>query len=501
MMRQAALLVALLTCSTSGGPAFDAACEIIGPPRRPSPSAGTPDTEAIERSLAAHVQARAAFSRGEYRDALKSWRTALLADQGNAAAWRGIALSSGALGLYDMAESAWQRRLDLAPDDHRAQGIVGESAARAGQLDDALALLCAARGRDVEGEGQDSTMTWRRDLLLMRLLRQANHLDASLELRQALTTGLPAAMAIEPPSNAADAQWRRLLHQAQQMGEGELARLGASARGTMGAAVARVASGTHLARANACGARFHSAELALLAYAGVDASVVLETLHRIESTRPIHLMPDFRSPMTMAEALWRSAVMSSMLGHEEVAMDLLELAYELDPTLAQVLQALSWSLLDQDGSLDRAAGYAIAAMEQDRLIPAHLLTFGRLLLAQRKPESALPVLQQARAQLLKTTPVLREHGGPLEDPETLLLLGDAHARVGQDDEAQAAWRTALNELTGPAGRWRLAESGDLQRREWGLQVVDPEALYDLRFSRLEAQIRSRLAGLMPDSKS
>jgi hypothetical protein len=122
-------------------------------------------------------------------------------------------------------------------------------------------------------------------------------------------------------------------------------------------------------------------------------------------------------------------------------------------------------------------------------------------LEQGNATSALPVLKQARAQRLKVAPVLREHGGPLEDPETLLMLGDAHAHLGQDDDAKAAWTAALGELTGPAGRWRLAESGDMQRREWGLQVIIPAALYDLRFSRLEAQIRSRLAGVMPDSNS
>ncbi|MCH2135026.1 MAG: hypothetical protein MK101_00425 [Phycisphaerales bacterium] len=463
--------------------------------RRPvAPPVATQADRDVDGSMAAHISAQAARSRGDHRGAMAAWRDAVLLDQANAAAWRGIALSSEAMGQRDAAASAWKRRLDLVPDDARAQGVIGERLVLGGEFEPGAALLLNCRGRDYEACLEDSTLAWTRDLLLIGALEELGHLEGASELRAEFSAALPAAAIIDEATDRNDARWLFLMQRAAQVGV---------LRPCVEAAIARAQHaderepdrrGVERARARASAARFFAAALVMQAKMGVDADEVLALLEAGQRDGHIRLSPFIRSETPVSEALWRTGVIALQLRNDQLAHDLLQRALTLAPADGRIHNAIGWLLLERSGPTDTVVEHLEAAVELAPDDPAVLDSIGVLRLRQGKPAEAIPLLMQAREIAAQADPVRDGAGDQVEDPEILTHLGDAHAAAGNQAEARILWTRALEQLTGDIGRWRLARQAPMQRRDWGLEVMRAEDLYDLRFAQLERDLRTRLSG-------
>jgi len=487
-----ASLLTVLVCSTvAAGPALDAVIQNIGAPQ--INTTGPDRTGADERaSVEAHVRARTAYARGDHLQAMLHWRSAVQADPGNAAAWQGLARSAHTLERADTANAAWLRRLQLVPSDLEAMGVVGEAVARTADFEGALALLLTAREGDIEFA--DSSTSWRREILIYSLLKAIGRDSAAEEVGTAMYADLLAAAREDPPGNAADARWRRLLHQMHAKGVPGAALSAAMARGFMAHEIADTTRGPQRAMARATAARFHSAALALAAHARVSSKNIMRYIDQASDSDGIRLLPAFRDPMSRVDAIERSALLSMEFGHEDIAESLLREARALAPGQAGVANTLGWLLLERDDVTQEVVmliEQAAAGAPDD---PAVLDSLGWLRLKQGRLSEAVTLLERARAVILPLMPRLKEHGGPLEDPEILFHLGEALHATGRTTEAQAIRVAALRELTGVAAQWRLADGGAQQRRDWGLQVVNPQELYTRRFSWLEQALRQRLIG-------
>ncbi len=488
------LTAGLIVGQSVAGPALDRAIEHIGPPapaEQPLPLA-PPDVQA---SLAAHIQGQAARSRGDHREALVAWRDAVLADPRNAAAWRGIAQSSSQLGLRDAAASAWKRRLDLMPSDAHAQGVIGESLARSGNWDAALPLLLACRGQDVEAQEADSTTRWRRALLIMEGLANGGFADASIEVAQSLELGVAQAATIDPPTDANDARWLFLIQLMVEQGQFTAGRHAASARAAHADAIERNLRAAARSRARASAARFHAAVLAVMAredVAPADVHAYMDTHAREEGIR---LAPLIRYDMPVAEALWRTGGIALQLGNGSLARSLMQQAVNLEGNDPRFRNSLGWVLLVQDGPTEAAASHLEAAVESAPDDAAALDSLGLLRFRQGRVSEAVLLLQQARALAIERISTRDQDNRSVEDPEILLHLGDALVASGDAHGATVIWMLAMEQLTGPIGRWRLANQPVIQRKEWGLEVIAGEELYDLRFGELLGTLRMRLASV------
>jgi Tfp pilus assembly protein PilF len=420
------------------------------------------------------------------------WRSAVRADPGNAAAWQGIARCAAALDRADAANAAWLRRLQLVPSDLEAMGAVGEAVARTADFEGALALLLTARQGDVDFV--DSSTPWRREILIYSLLKAIGRDAAAEEVGTIMYADLSAAAREDPPGDAADARWRRLLHQMHAQGVPGAALSAAMARGFMAHEIVDTTRGSQRAMARATAARFHSAALALAAHSRVSSKNIMRYIDQASDADGIRLLPAFRDPMSRVDAIERSALLSMELGHKDIAESLLREAHALAPGQATVANALGWLLLERDGVQREAVTLIEQAAAAAPDNPAVLDSLGWLRLKQGRSSEAVTLLERARAVVLPLVPRLEAHGGPLEDPEILFHLGEALQAAGRNDEAQAVRVAALHELTGVAAQWRLADGSVQQRRDWGLQVVKPQDLYTHRFSWLEQVLRQRLTG-------
>ncbi len=479
-----------LSWAAWAGPAVDAVAQLIGPPQIDTPTV-TVSLEAQRQSLEAHVQARTAFVQGDHAQAMTLWQQALRADPANAEAWEGLARAATNAGLHESAATAWHRRLQLVPTDMEAMGHVGEALAKRAP-DVALPMLLAVR--DHQFEGDDAVDGWRRDALLYGMLKRGGYDEAAAEVGESLYSAITTAAVQDPPSDAADARWRRLLHDMHEQGVSSAALSAAMVRGFKAQELAADLKAAPRARARATAARFHSAALAIAAGSGVSAANVERYLTQAADDDGLRLLPAFRDPMTLSEALWRSALMSLALDHPDIAEQLLERSLELDHNNAAAANTLGWVLLERDGVTPRVQTLltqALAAMPDD---PAVLDSMGWMHLQLGNTDRAVELLTAARTKALEYAPNLREFGGKLEDPEILFHLAEALAAAGHAQEATELWTAALAQLNGVAKKWRIADGGAEQRRSWGLQVVDPEALYTHRFGWLEWALRNRLSG-------
>ena len=491
MARWLWLAACLIAGQSLAGPALDRAIDRIGLPRVAElPTLLAPPD--VQASLAAHIQAQAARRRGDHREALMAWRDSVLADPHNAAAWRGIAQSSSKLGLRDAAASAWKRRLDLMPSDTHAQGVIGESLARSGDWGAALPLLLACRGQDLEAQEADSTMQWRRSLLIMEGLADRGFADAALEVGESLRAGVPRTAAIDPPTDANDARWLFLIQLMVEQGQFNAGRQAAAARAASADAMERNLRAAPRSRARASAARFHAAALAVMAREDAAPADVRAYVDAHAREQGIRLAPLIRYDMPVAEALWRTGGIALQLGNGSLARILMQQAVNLDSNDPRFRNSLGWVLLVQDGPTAAAASHLEAAVKGAPDDAAALDSLGLLRLRQGRATEAIALLQQARALAIESISTRDQDNRSVEDPEILLHLGDALVASGDTHGATVIWMLAMEQLTGPIGRWRLANQPIIQRKEWGLEVIAGEDLYDLRFGGLLEMLRTRL---------
>ena len=100
----------------------------------------------------------------------------------------------------------------------------------------------------------------------------------------------------------------------------------------------------------------------------------------------------------------------------------------------------------QQGKLDKAEACYRAALERDAEdidTRAHL---GQCLLRRKKPEAALPLLEQVRDEDLK-----HDYG------HSLMALAETHSALGNDEAALATWQQVLQSHAYARARVQLAE--------------------------------------------
>jgi tetratricopeptide (TPR) repeat protein len=485
-------LACLVACMSVAGPALEHAESVIGPPQ----TVALPASESSPNhrdSLLAHIQGQSARRQGEHAAALEAWRNAVVADPDNAAAWRGIALSATELGLQQAAHSAWQRRLDLTPHDVSAQGVIGESLAQTGNWSAAVPLLLACHGHHQVHFDDDSTARGHQALLLMKGLDALGYTEAAVELAQDMHGVFPALAVEQLPSDRCDARWLYLLQHLVHVEQFDAAIDAAVARAQQGDALQSVTRDADRSRARASAARFHAAALATLAIADASPKRVRAYIDTHAIDGHLRLAPLIRFNMPIAEVLWRTGGIALMLGHDLLARSLFEQAVNIDSEDGRFQNALGWVLLQQDGPTDSAAMHLELAVAQLPDDGAALDSLGLLRLRQGRAAEALGLLQRARRTAVDAIHTKDHDDQWIESPEILLHLGDALAATGNRAEASTVWALAIRQLTGPIGTWQRTLQTVIQRNEWGLEVINGNDLYDLRFGALLGTLRLRLA--------
>lgn len=145
----------------------------------------------------------------------------------------------------------------------------------------------------------------------------------------------------------------------------------------------------------------------------------------------------------------------------------------------------------QQGKLEKAERCYQAALERDPQDLDTLAHYGQCLLRQRRPEEALPRLEQACAQ----------------DPDhdyghSLMALAETYAALGQAERSIASWRQVLQNHTYARARVQLAEryaaagQAELARAELKEVIADDPHVPEFQRKRDRVWV-SRARALLP----
>ncbi len=231
--------------------------------------------------------------------------------------------------------------------------------------------------------------------------------------------------------------------------------------------------------------------IAITADAAVDHSADSVDLLKSLALRGVLPKPNEDSDeRALAEAFYSTSQIYATLGNKASAERLLQLALQLSPNHAMVLNNLGYSRIDTGHNDAQSVQWVERAYELEPMDSNILDTIGWLRYKQGRFEDA----GSARGALSLINEAMARDSQP--SAEVLDHLGDAQWRAGDTDAATDAWRRAEQLLEAPGFRGRLLQNYQLVQihptQGWGLLVADPQELYHENFGLLLQRISAKL---------
>jgi len=235
------------------------------------------------------------------------------------------------------------------------------------------------------------------------------------------------------------------------------------------------------------------------AVAAGDLDAALDVLDRLrehpDALRMVGAGGDANDPL--ANAHYSLGLLCTLLGRDDFADRLLERAIEKAPDFAMAMNNLVYHRIEE-GRHDQATVDMIeraASLRPDN--PSILDTLGWLRYKQGRfgtPDAA-PGDDDALGLIRRAFERTRETGGS-PNPELLDHLGDALWRVGEWEQAVEHWRQAANLAADPAYRRQDVEGyRRFLRLNWGVDIADPEAMYDRLNGRILSSAKDKIASV------
>ncbi len=228
--------------------------------------------------------------------------------------------------------------------------------------------------------------------------------------------------------------------------------------------------------------------IAVSALAGSDASRLLDQLDRATAIgwSPVEAWPDGRP-----DDLQRLAAIASdatMLGREDLSLELMERAVDARPDDPILLNNLGYALLET-GRLDEATPLLERSRELDPESASTLDSIGWLRFLQGRhdvddPESAISLIRRSVS--------VRIGEGRAPSAEVLLHLADASWVAGDRATAEDIWRRIAAPIDPADRQRRLAGIRGYQFEVWGGELVPSESIDDLLEGRWGVLAQSRL---------
>ncbi len=228
--------------------------------------------------------------------------------------------------------------------------------------------------------------------------------------------------------------------------------------------------------------------IAVSAVAGADASELLEQLDRATAIgwSPVEAWPDGRP-----DDLQRLAAIASdatMLGREDLSLELMERAVDARPDDPVLLNNLGYALLEA-GRRDEATPLIERSREIDPESPSTLDSIGWLRFLEGRhdvddPESAISFIRRSVS--------MRIGEGRAPSAEVLLHLADASWVAGDRATAEDIWKRIAAPVDPADRRRRLAGIRSYQIEVWGGELVPSASIDDLLEGRWGAIAQSRL---------
>jgi hypothetical protein len=229
--------------------------------------------------------------------------------------------------------------------------------------------------------------------------------------------------------------------------------------------------------------------------AGITAGWSAERIHELlerEAADGSSVIEAFGSDGVDRLALAEVSGDASLLGRRALAIELLDIAVAEPDVSASTRNNLGFALLEGDeAAVRRATELLESAYQQDPTSPSVLDSLGWLRYLEGRhgeedPEGALVLISQSIERRLAT--------GRSVSGEVLLHFADAAWRAGRKSDAVNAWSRiteqalATRELGG-----RLAAYADYQKQIWGRVLVPPKEMYENIDGRWiqEAELRLR----------
>ncbi len=228
--------------------------------------------------------------------------------------------------------------------------------------------------------------------------------------------------------------------------------------------------------------------IAVSALAGSDASRLLDQLDQATAIgwSPVEAWPDGRP-----DDLQRLAAIASdatMLGREDLSLELMERAVDARPDDPVLLNNLGYALLET-GRIDEATPLLERSRELDPESASTLDSIGCLRFLQGRhdvddPESAISLIRRSVS--------VRIGEGRAPSAEVLLHLADASWAAGDRATAEDIWRRIAAPIDPADRQRRLAGIRSYQLEVWGGELVPSESIDDLLEGRWSVLAQSRL---------
>lgn len=182
---------------------------------------------------------------------------------------------------------------------------------------------------------------------------------------------------------------------------------------------------------------------------------------------------------------------ASVLGRDEVSIEIMELVVDARPDDATALNNLGYALLEA-GEPVRAERLILAALEIEPEDPSALDSLGWLRFTQGRVDRDDP---EGALALIRRSIELRMEQGRRPSPEVLLHLADASWAAGDRSIALDIW-SRLSTVEDPEARTaRLAGLRRYQEDVWGAEIVPSERIGDLLDGRWANLARARLEAI------
>ena len=199
---------------------------------------------------------------------------------------------------------------------------------------------------------------------------------------------------------------------------------------------------------------------------------------------------DVAEERALADVFYQASQIYAALGNQPSAEQLLQLAAQLTPDHAMVLNNLGYSRLELGGADAQTIKWIERAYELEPLDSNILDTIGWLRYKQGRLGDDGPV--PGAISLIKDA--MANDSEP--SAEVLDHLGDVQWRAGDAEAAIDAWRRAERLLEAPAFRQRWLQNYQLVQihptQGWGLLVADPEEMYHRNFGMLLQRVSAKL---------
>jgi tetratricopeptide (TPR) repeat protein len=231
--------------------------------------------------------------------------------------------------------------------------------------------------------------------------------------------------------------------------------------------------------------------IAISMLAGVDGGTLLD---RMDRAAGIGWDPAAAWPDGDDDDLRRLAAVASdatMLGREDLSIELMERAVDARPDDPVLLNNLGYALLER-GRVDDAAALLERSREIDPDSASTLDSMGWLRFQQGRHDAADP---ESAIALIRRSLAVRIAEGRAPSAEVLLHLADASWAAGDRDTAQDVWRRIAAPVSDVDRARRLEGIRSYQVEVWGGELVPSEAIDHLLEGRWSERAIQRLQAI------